>query len=172
MDNSRIKVEFGNITGFDVDAIVNAANNSLLGGGGVDGAIHSAAGPELYDACLEIGGCPTGQARITPGFNLPSPYVIHTVGPIWKGGHHDEARLLASCYTESLMLAEENELDSIAFPSISTGAYGYPHEEAAHIAIDTVKEWLTHSEFPKEVTFVCFSQQMFQLYLDILGRKA
>ena len=171
MDTTRIKVEFGDITGFDVDAIVNAANNSLLGGGGVDGAIHRAAGSELYDACLEVGECPTGQARITPGFKLPSPYVIHTVGPVWRGGNHNEDGLLASCYTESLRLAEENEMDSIAFPSISTGAYGYPHEEAANIAIDTVKQWLSASEFPRKVTFVCFSQQMYQLYLDLLGKK-
>ena len=172
MDKNRIKVELADITEFEGDAIVNAANNSLLGGGGVDGAIHRAAGPELYDACYEVGECPTGQARITPGFKLSANYVIHTVGPVWRGGNHDEAGLLESCYTESLKLAEENEIDSIAFPSISTGAYGYPHEEAAMIAIDTVKEWLSHSEFPKEVTFVCFSQQMYERYLDLLGRKS
>ena len=172
MDKNRIKVELADITEFEGDAIVNAANNSLLGGGGVDGAIHRAAGPELYDACYEVGECPTGQARITRGFNLTSQYVIHTVGPVWRGGNHDEAGLLESCYTESLKLAEENEIDSIAFPSISTGAYGYPHEEAAMIAIDTVKEWLSHSEFPKEVNFVCFSQQMYERYLDLLGSKA
>ncbi len=172
MDKSRIKVELADITEFEGDAIVNAANNSLLGGGGVDGAIHRAAGPELYDACYEVGECPTGEARITPGFNLPARYVIHTVGPVWRGGNHNEAGLLASCYTESLRLAEENEIDSIAFPSISTGAYGYPHEEAAMIAIDTVKEWLGNTEFPKVVTFVCFSQQMYERYLDLLAMKA
>lgn len=169
---TRIKVELADITDFEGDAIVNAANNSLLGGGGVDGAIHRAAGTELYDACYEIGECPTGQARITPGFNLSASYVIHTVGPVWRGGNHDEASLLASCYFESLRLAEENEISSIAFPSISTGAYGYPHEEAASIAIDTVKHWLNASEFPRVVTFVCFNQHMYQLYLDLLGRKA
>ena len=171
MDMSRIKVELADITDFEGDAIVNAANNSLLGGGGVDGAIHRAAGSELYDACYEVGECPTGQARITPGFELPASYVIHTVGPVWRGGNHNEAGLLASCYTESLMLAAENEINSIAFPSISTGAYGYPHEEAAIIAIDTVKQWLSTSEFPVEVTFVCFNQQMYQRYLDLLGRE-
>lgn len=170
MDN-RIKVILGDITDFEGDAIVNAANNSLLGGGGVDGAIHRAAGSELYDYCLEVGECPTGEARITPGFNLSASYVIHTVGPIWRGGNRDEARLLASCYYESLRLAAENELEKIAFPSISTGAYGYPHEEAATIAIDTVKQWLIESEYPKQVTFVCFGERMYQLYLQLLNNQ-
>ncbi|HAH56954.1 MAG: O-acetyl-ADP-ribose deacetylase [Lentimicrobiaceae bacterium] len=171
MNNSRIKVIEGDITDFEGDAIVNAANNSLLGGGGVDGAIHRAAGPELYDACYEIGGCPTGEARITPGFRLPARYVIHTVGPVWRGGNHDEDRLLASCYTESLKLAAENEIDSIAFPSISTGAYGFPHKKAATIAIRTVKQWLNDPKLPADITFVCFGQQMYQLYLDLLEDK-
>lgn len=171
MDKNRIKVELADITDFEGDAIVNAANNSLLGGGGVDGAIHRAAGSELYDACYEIGECPTGQARITPGFNLPVNYVIHTVGPVWRGGNHNEAELLASCYSQSLELAAENEINSIAFPSISTGAYGYPHEEAATIAIDTVKQWLRDSEFPRVVTFVCFNQQMYERYVDLLENE-
>lgn len=171
MDSERIKVILGDITDYEGDAIVNAANNSLLGGGGVDGAIHREAGPELYDACYEIGGCPTGEARITPGFRLPARYVIHTVGPVWRGGNHNEDKMLASCYTESLELAADNEIDSIAFPSISTGAYGYPHEEAANIAMDTVRQWLGDSKLPREVTFVCFDQRMYQRYVDLLDNK-
>lgn len=169
MNNNRIRVIEGDITHFEGDAIVNAANTRLLGGGGVDGAIHRAAGPNLYTACYSIGGCPTGEARLTPGFKLPARYVIHTVGPVWRGGYYNEDKLLASCYTESLKLAAENKLDSIAFPSISTGAYGYPHREAAHIAISTVKQWLETTEFPRNVTFVCFGQQMYDLYLELMN---
>src|SRR5947207_4903422 len=122
----RISIQKGDITKLEVDAIVNAANSSLLGGGGVDGAIHDAAGPRLYDACKKIGGCPTGEARITPGFDLPAKFVIHTVGPVWHGGKHDEDELLARCYRNALQLALENNVKTIAFPAISTGAYGFP----------------------------------------------
>ena len=130
----RVRIEQGDITRQRVDAIVNAANSSLLGGGGVDGAIHRAAGPELLEACREIGGCPTGEARITYGFNLPATYVIHTVGPIWAGGRHGEDDLLADAYRASLLLARDHEAASVAFPAISTGAYGFPLERATRIA--------------------------------------
>ena len=129
------------ITTLKLDAIVNAANSTLLGGGGVDGAIHRAAGPELVEACRPLGGCPPGQARITPGFNLPAKYVIHTVGPVWHGGRSGEAALLASCYHESLKLALINKIRTIAFPAISTGVYGYPKEEAAKIAVGVLLEY-------------------------------
>ena len=133
----RIAIVEGDITTLDVDAIVNAANRTLLGGGGVDGAIHRAAGAELREACAKLGGCPTGEAKITPGFGLPARYVIHTVGPVWDGGAHGEERLLAQCYLNSLALALDHGLASIAFPAISTGAYGFPPDRAAEIAVST-----------------------------------
>lgn len=144
------------ITTLHMDAIVNAANEALLGGGGVDGAIHRAAGPGLLEACRQIGGCPTGEARLTGGFNLPARHVIHTVGPIWRGGVEGEAELLAACYNNSLLLASENGIKSIAFPAISTGVYGYPGDAAAKIAVAAVAEILHGSDM--DVTFCCFGQ--------------
>ena len=151
-------VVLGDITKLAVDAIVNAANRSLLGGGGVDGAIHRGAGPGLLGECRTLGGCDTGDAKITGGHCLPAAHVIHTVGPVWSGGDADEDRLLASCYRRSLEVAVENDLRSIAFPAISTGVYGFPVERAAHIAVRTVASFLSPSPSITEVIFCCFSQ--------------
>jgi O-acetyl-ADP-ribose deacetylase (regulator of RNase III) len=156
-----IKVVQGDITKLEVDAIVNAANETLLGGGGVDGAIHRAAGPELKEYCAKLGGCPTGEARITPGFKLPAKYVIHTVGPVWRGGRANEAALLASCYRNAFELALAHGIKSIAFPAISTGAYGYPKEEAAKIAIAVMREY--EDRFDKIIA-CCFSAADKALY--------
>ena len=158
----------GDITEQQVDAIVNAANTTLLGGGGVDGAIHRAAGPELLEACRKIGGCPTGEARLTPGYRLPAKYVIHTVGPVWSGGDRREPELLRNCYVNSLKLAAEQGVRSIAFPSISTGAYRYPIEQAAGIAVETVREWLGRPTSVELVRFVCFSGGDLQVYQRLL----
>jgi O-acetyl-ADP-ribose deacetylase len=159
-----------NITTLQVDAIVNAANSSLLGGGGVDGAIHRSAGPELVAECRLLGGCKTGQAKITRGYQLPAKHVIHTVGPVWRGGEDGEQELLAACYRNSLQLARVNELRSIAFPAISTGIYGYPIHAAAEIAVKTVDEFLSgnSSEPPLDVTFCCFSQRDLEIYQLLL----
>ncbi|MGB4432399.1 MAG: O-acetyl-ADP-ribose deacetylase [Bacillota bacterium] len=172
MKETKISVVIGDITKQEVDAIVNAANNTLLGGGGVDGAIHRAAGPELLEECRKIGGCETGKAVITKGYNLPAEYVIHTVGPVWRGGSHGEAELLASCYKESLKLAVERGIRTIAFPSISTGAYGYPVELAAPIAINTVAEFVdsASSSSIEEVRFVCFDEKTYEIYRRELDR--
>lgn len=158
------------ITTLRLDAIVNAANSSLLGGGGVDGAIHRAAGPELLAACRAIGGCPTGEARITPGFRLPARHVIHTVGPVWHGGARGEPALLASCYRRSLALAVEHGIASLAFPSISTGVYGYPLNEAAAIAVATVRDF--EGAGLQEVVFCCFSAGDLRVYQSVLTSGA
>jgi O-acetyl-ADP-ribose deacetylase (regulator of RNase III) len=158
-------VVVGDITRLETDAIVNAANNSLLGGGGVDGAIHRAAGPELVACTRQLGGCPTGEARITPGFGLPARWVVHTVGPVWQGGNANESLLLANCYRHSLQLAQLYQAASIAFPSISTGAYGYPIREAARIAVETVKSF--EQDF-NTILFCCFSEEDAAIYRKLI----
>ena len=158
----------GDITTQRVDAIVNAANTTLLGGGGVDGAIHRAAGPQLLEECRTIGGCPTGEARITKGYRLPAQYVIHTVGPVWSGGTRGEPALLASCYVNALALASRQGLQSLAFPSISTGAYRYPIADAARIAVDSVRDCLARPTSVDLVRFVCFSARDLEVYRILL----
>jgi O-acetyl-ADP-ribose deacetylase len=161
---ATIEVIQGDITTLKVDAIVNAANESLLGGGGVDGAIHAAAGPDLLDECRKVGPCPTGEARLTGGYNLPAKYVIHTVGPVWRGGTHGEDELLASCYRHSLSLALRHHVKTIAFPAISTGAFGFPLQRAATIAANETERFLRSEGKPEKVYFVCFEPQAFDVY--------
>jgi O-acetyl-ADP-ribose deacetylase len=167
---TNVRVLRGDITTLAVDAVVNAANSTLLGGGGVDGAIHYAAGPALLGVCRGLGGCPTGQARITPGFNLRSRWIIHTVGPVWKGGDRGEAELLASCYRESLRLAAMHSARTIAFPAISTGAYAYPLELATPIAIDSVRRFVETGTDLEEIIFCCYSGEDFSTYKRALRR--
>jgi O-acetyl-ADP-ribose deacetylase (regulator of RNase III) len=164
----------GDITKIQVDAVVNAANTSLLGGGGVDGAIHRAGGKAILEECQKIrakqGGCNVGEAVITTGGNLPAKYVIHTVGPVWQGGKNDEERLLASAYTNSLRMAEENKIRSLAFPNISTGIYGFPKDKAAKIALKTVTNFLNSGTEVEKVIFVCFDDENYTLYVDLLNK--
>jgi len=172
--DSIIKVIKGDITTMEVDTIVNAANSSLLGGGGVDGAIHRRGGPQILEECKVIrncqGGCKTGEAVYTSGGNLPAKYVIHTVGPVWNGGNRNEGNLLAECYINSLKLANSLNLKSIAFPNISTGVYRFPKKEAAEIAVKTIKDFLNReNETLQEVICVCFDEENYQLYQNLLG---
>ena len=165
----RIAVVEGDITKLQVDAIVNAANESLLGGGGVDGAIHRAAGPELLDECRKLGGCPTGEARVTKGYKLPASHVIHTVGPVWQGGGQNEDALLANCYRRSLGLAVGNNLTSIAFPAISTGVYRFPIERAAKIAVGTAADFLAGNDSLEKVIFCCFGRSSVEAHEKVLA---
>ena len=167
--DSKIEIVRGDITKLDVDAIVNAANTTLLGGGGVDGAIHSAAGPKLLEECRTVGGCRTGQAKITRGHNLRARFVIHTVGPVWSGGNRGEADLLANCYRNSLGLAAENQIRTIAFPAISCGAYRYPIPEAAKIALNVTRDFLTTNDQIERVTFVLATDNVFAVYQELLA---
>jgi O-acetyl-ADP-ribose deacetylase len=162
--SEKILIETGDITKLEVDAIVNAANTSLLGGGGVDGAIHRAAGKELLESCRALNGCRTGEAKITPGFKLPAKFIIHTPGPVWNGGHQQEDHLLASCYRNSLRLALENGIRSIAFPAISTGVYHFPKDRAARIAINEIRKFLSAHSSVEKVIFVCFDEEMKAIY--------
>ncbi|HZJ38934.1 MAG TPA: O-acetyl-ADP-ribose deacetylase [Chthoniobacterales bacterium] len=167
---TTLKALQGDITTLAVDAIVNAANSSLLGGGGVDGAIHRAAGPKLLSECRSLNGCETGNAKITHGYELRAKYVIHTVGPVWKDGTRGEPQLLASCYRRSLEIAADHEIRSIAFPSISTGVYNYPFADAAQIAIATVRDFTTEQTSLSEIIFCCFSKSDYKVYSDLLQR--
>lgn len=165
--NGRVVIQQGDITKLGVDAIVNAANTSLRGGSGVDGAIHRAAGPELVEACIEIGGCDTGEAVVTPGFMLPAKYVIHTVGPVWQGGTHDEDQLLQRCYENCLRQALEHGCASLAFPAISTGRYNFPKQRAAQIAVSTTLDFLEQHEGISQVLFVCYSDGDLAIYESV-----
>ncbi len=167
----RVALLEGDITKIQVDAIVNAANTSLLGGGGVDGAIHRVAGPELLAGCRTLGGCPTGEAKITAGYRLPAKYVIHTAGPIWGGGDQGEPELLARCYRNSLALATKHQVRKIAFPAISCGIYGYPIQDACQIAVRETTAYLETNELPESVIFVCFGREIYDAYRRELGEE-
>jgi O-acetyl-ADP-ribose deacetylase len=168
MKPERIELVLDDITKLKVDAIVNAANTSLLGGGGVDGAIHRAAGRGLLEECRTLGGCPTGEAKITKGYNLPAKWVIHTVGPVWHGGNHGEDELLASCYRNSLALAEKHGIRTIAFPAISTGVYGFPMARAARLAVNEVKDFLERNASVEKVALVCFDKPTHDVFTKAL----
>jgi len=170
MNKKRVELIKGDITSLDVDAIVNAANNSLLGGGGVDGAIHEAAGPDLLIECKRLNGCETGHAKITDGFRLKAKHVIHTVGPVWYGGYRDEHSLLASCYQSSLAIAKEKKIKTLAFPGISTGAYGFPKDLAALIAVNETKRFLTKNSYPEKVIFVTYRDDSYETYRKLLDQ--
>jgi O-acetyl-ADP-ribose deacetylase (regulator of RNase III) len=170
MNKKRVELIKGDITSLDVDAIVNAANNSLLGGGGVDGAIHEAAGPDLLTECKRLNGCETGHAKITDGFRLKAKHVIHTVGPVWYGGYRDEHSLLASCYQSSLAIAKEKKIKTLAFPGISTGAYGFPKDLAALIAVNETKRFLTKNSYPEKVIFVTYGDDSYETYRKLLDQ--
>ena len=165
---NRIEVIQGDITLQDVDAIVNAANNSLMGGGGVDGAIHRAAGPNLLDECRQLGGCRTGEAKLTRGHNLKAPWIIHTVGPVWRDGKNNEEKLLANCYRKCLQIAGDIEAQSIAFPAISTGAYGFPVDRASKIALQETLNFLKDHSLPEKVIFICFDSATYRVYLNLI----
>jgi O-acetyl-ADP-ribose deacetylase len=170
MKKPRVELIKGDITSLDVDGIVNAANNSLLGGGGVDGAIHNAAGTDLLTECERLNGCETGQSKITNGYRLKAKHVIHTVGPIWYGGYRDEHSLLASCYKTSLTLAKEKKIKTLAFPGISTGVYGFPKDLAALIAVNETKRFLNKNSFPEKVIFVTFNDDSYEIYRKLLDQ--
>jgi O-acetyl-ADP-ribose deacetylase (regulator of RNase III) len=165
---NRIILVRGDITRCEVDAIVNAANPSLLGGGGVDGAIHGAAGPELLQECRTLGGCPPGEAKITRGYRLPASWVIHTPGPVWHGGNQGEPEILASCYRNALHLAASCECKTLAFPAISCGVYGYPPEKACAVALETLKEFLKEQELPEKIYLVSFGEEIYRIYATML----
>ena len=169
MKTERIGIVEGDITKEHVDVIVNAANTTLLGGGGVDGAIHRAAGPRLLEECETLGGCPTGEAKITRGYDLPAKWVIHTVGPVWRDGKHGEDELLAGCYRNSLALAEQHDIRTIAFPAISTGVYRFPLDRATRIAVREVRSFLSRSKVVEQVIFVCFGKDALQCYQAVVA---
>ena len=168
MKSKRLELIKGDITKMEVDAIVNAANTSLLGGGGVDGAIHNAAGPLLLEECLKLDGCEVGDAKLTGGYNLNAKYIIHTVGPFWQGGMNDEFKLLAACYQNSFKLAKEHGIKTIAFPGISTGVYGFPKDHAAFIAVNETRKVLKKHNLPEKVIFVAFDDESYRIYQKLL----
>jgi O-acetyl-ADP-ribose deacetylase (regulator of RNase III) len=170
MKKNRVELVKGDITSLDVDAIVNAANNSLLGGGGVDGAIHDAAGPDLLIECERLNGCETGKSKITGGHRLKAQYIIHTVGPVWYGGYRDEPQLLASCYQTSLALAKEKKIKTLAFPGVSTGIYGFPKDLAALIAVNETRRFLNKNSYPEKVIFVTYGDDSYEIYRKLLDQ--